>query len=217
MKKLLLFLTTFFTLTVAYGQLNPIKNLQFNCSYETPLNCYELIWSQPNSSLTDTLVGYNIYRNDSLYLFTISTGISCNPCIGNPNTTYCSFMYNPAYFYIHVTAVYNLSHTESVYNDSVYNPGCGLIIGIKENINHNSFSISPNPFSTETTLQIDKTFKDAILTVYNSFGQQVKQIKNIYGDEIILQRDNLPNGLYYIRLTKENKILSAGKIIIIDN
>ena len=76
--------------------------------------------------------------------------------------------------------------------------------------------ISPNPFILETTLQTDKIFKDATLTVYNSFGQQVKQIKNISGQTITLYRDNLPFGLYFIRLTQDNQVITTDKLVITD-
>jgi len=76
--------------------------------------------------------------------------------------------------------------------------------------------IFPNPFSTQTTLQSDKFFKDVTLTAYNSFGQIVKQIKNINGQTITFNRDNLPSGLYFIRLTEENKIYT-DKLVITDN
>jgi hypothetical protein len=79
-----------------------------------------------------------------------------------------------------------------------------------------SVNIFPNPFSTQTTLQTDKLFKDATLTVYNSFGQQVKQINNINGQTITLQRDNLSNGLYFLQLTQDNKIITNDKIVITD-
>lgn len=46
--------------------------------------------------------------------------------------------------------------------------------------------IFPNPFYSYTTLQAINIFKNATLTVYNSFGQQIKQIQNISGKEIIL-------------------------------
>jgi hypothetical protein len=36
------------------------------------------------------------------------------------------------------------------------------------------------------------------------------------GETIILQRDNLPNVVYFIQLTEDNKLLSTEKIIIID-
>jgi|ERR1035437_6446744 PKD repeat protein len=78
-------------------------------------------------------------------------------------------------------------------------------------------SIYPNPFSSSTTLQSDIFFKDATLTIYNSYGQTVKQIKNISGQAVTLTRDNLPSGLYFIRLTQDNKILATDKLVITDN
>jgi SprB repeat/Secretion system C-terminal sorting domain len=194
----------------------PIKNLQFNCKYQTPHNCFSLSWSPPNSSLTDTLVGYNIYRNNSLYLFTTGLGIYCDPCIGSTNTTYCGFMYNPTFFYIHVSAVYNKSHIESAYKDSINNPGCGLIVGVQENTNHNKFQIFPNPFSVQTDIRTENILANATLILLNSFGQVVKQIDNLFGQEIILHRDNLPSGLYFVRLIEGNKTIVADKLVIVD-
>ncbi|MBM3437488.1 MAG: T9SS type A sorting domain-containing protein, partial [Bacteroidetes bacterium] len=74
----------------------------------------------------------------------------------------------------------------------------------------------PNPFSTETTLQTNVNLKDATLTVYNSVVQQVKQIKNISGQAITFHRDNLPSGLYIVRLTEENNIIAEDKLVITD-
>ena len=76
--------------------------------------------------------------------------------------------------------------------------------------------VYPNPFSTQTTLQTSKIFTDATLTVYNSFGQQVKQIKNISGQTITLHLDTLPSGLYFTRLTQGNKIIARNKFVITD-
>ena len=54
----------------------------------------------------------------------------------------------------------------------------GLTTGIVSVINKaNEMYIYPNPFSSQTTLQAGNICKDATLTVYNSFGQQVKQNK----------------------------------------
>lgn len=82
------------------------------------------------------------------------------------------------------------------------------------NLSDGVVTVYPNPFSTQTTLQTDKIFKDAILTVYNSFGQLVKQIKNISGQTITLQRDNLSSGLYFILLTQDSKVITADKLVI---
>jgi len=79
------------------------------------------------------------------------------------------------------------------------------------------FSLFPNPFSTQTTLQTYIFLKSVTLTVYNLYGQQVKQIKNISGQTITLHRDNLACGLYIFRLTQDNKIILTDKFIITDN
>ena len=86
---------------------------------------------------------------------------------------------------------------------------------IPENIYRNkNINVYPNPFSSQTIIKTDKILEDATLTVYNSFGQQVKQMKNISGLEIKLNRENLPSGIYFIQLTEDAKIIAIDKIII---
>jgi hypothetical protein len=75
-------------------------------------------------------------------------------------------------------------------------------------------SISPNPFSTQTVLQIVDFLQNATLTVDNCFGQRVGEIKNINGQRITFNRDNWPPGLYFIRLTQDNKTLAIEKLVI---
>jgi len=111
------------------------------------------------------------------------------------------------------------------YEDSVFGfhdfgiaPSCDFTTPVNDiSKNINQIKVFPNPFFAQTTLRTDNLFKNATLTVYNSFGQEVKQIINISGQSITLNRDNLPSGLYFIRLTQENKTLATGKLIITDN
>ncbi len=77
-------------------------------------------------------------------------------------------------------------------------------------------TVSPNPFSSHTTIKTDKNYKDATMTIYNTLGQKTKIIKNISGQTITLHRDNLPSGLYFLRLTQDNKTITTNKLIIID-
>lgn len=76
--------------------------------------------------------------------------------------------------------------------------------------------VYPNPFSTSTIFQTANFFTNATLTVYNLYGQPVKQIKNFSGQTVTLSRDNLPGGLYFIHLTEDNKIITADKLVITD-
>ncbi|MBI4930325.1 MAG: PKD domain-containing protein [Bacteroidetes bacterium] len=89
-----------------------------------------------------------------------------------------------------------------------------------------NISIYPNPFSTQTTLQIEVPLKNATLTVYNLQGQTVKQYNNITGHSFTLSRDNLPSGLYFIRLSTPSpsgggtqgggSVIATGKLVIAD-
>jgi Secretion system C-terminal sorting domain len=85
---------------------------------------------------------------------------------------------------------------------------------INENKPKKSISIFPNPFISSTNIRTNDILKNATLTIYNAFGQLVKQVKNISGQSFTLSRDNLPSGLYSIRLTEENKTIAVEKLII---
>ena len=45
---------------------------------------------------------------------------------------------------------------------------------------------------------------------------EIKNIKNNSGQTITLNRDNLPNGIYFLQMTQENKIIATEKLIITD-
>ena len=77
-------------------------------------------------------------------------------------------------------------------------------------------NIYPNPFSEETVLQSETAFKNATLLVYNLQGQIVKELANVSGQSIVFHRENLPSGMYLLRLVENNKVLLAGKVIIVD-
>lgn len=84
-------------------------------------------------------------------------------------------------------------------------------------LNRDDILTYPNPFSTQTTLQTATPLQNASLTICNSAGQIVKQIKNISGQTVVFFRDNLPSGLYFLRLTENNKVFSVDKLVIVDN
>lgn len=92
----------------------------------------------------------------------------------------------------------------------------GIALGMENSEIKNDISIFPNPFYAQTTLGVTLFLKNATLTVYNSWGQLVKQVNNISGQSIILQRDNLPGGLYFIRLMQADDLIATDKLVIAD-
>ncbi|MCC6516108.1 MAG: T9SS type A sorting domain-containing protein [Chitinophagales bacterium] len=76
--------------------------------------------------------------------------------------------------------------------------------------------IFPNPFSTHAVLQTSNKLNNATLYLYNSSGQIATKIENINGQAVILLRDNLTSGLYFVFLTQDEKVIATDKLIITD-
>jgi uncharacterized protein (DUF2141 family) len=89
-------------------------------------------------------------------------------------------------------------------------------VGIDEQVNKEALTFHPNPFCSVTTLQFGTILKNACLTVYNAQGQQVRQVKSVAGQTVDFDRDNLPAGIYLIRLTQDNTCYT-GRVVIRDN
>ncbi len=123
-----------------------------------------------------------------------------------------SMYYGKKYIDIDSKYLYACPYTDSVYIFQLdFTLSVPSIIGEKVKI-----SIYPNPFSYQTTLQTTALLDNATINLDNCFGKTVKQIKNISGHTITFNRDNLPSGLYFVRLTQGNKTIFSNKLIIVD-
>ncbi len=91
-----------------------------------------------------------------------------------------------------------------------------IILGIDDIVAPNVFSVFPNPSISSTTINLMGNFKNATLTIYDVFGQPVKQIDNLSDETVTFPRENLQRGLYFISLEEDNKILLVEKLMIID-
>jgi len=75
--------------------------------------------------------------------------------------------------------------------------------------------VHPNPFTTSTTLSIEGSALGATFYLYDQLGRQVKSVA-ITQSETILQRDDLPAGIYFYRLTNREHQLGTGKLVVLD-
>ncbi len=125
---------------------------------------------------------------------------------GATNSTY-TITSSDNYFCI-VSELGCVSDTSNVIN--------ALLTGLSTLENIYRFTIYPNPFSSQTTLRADIFLNNATVSVYNCFGQIAKKIEHISGHTVTLSRDNLLSGIYFIRLTEGNKIITSEKLVITD-
>jgi hypothetical protein len=90
------------------------------------------------------------------------------------------------------------------------------ISSINGNKNNISYTITPNPFSYQTNINLSENTTNSSLIVYNLFGQVISETNNIPGKTVVIERNNLPSGLYNFKLVQNNKILISDKVLVID-
>lgn len=89
-----------------------------------------------------------------------------------------------------------------------------LGIGIKELSTKTSYRIAPNPFKYYTIITLDNVVTNATFNLYNSKGQRIRQLNNISGKQINVERGTLATGIYsFIIQIKDSKALT-GRLCI---
>lgn len=81
----------------------------------------------------------------------------------------------------------------------------------------NYFTINPNPFGQTTQIKysLPNNTTNAVYVIYDLQGKIIKQIKATQGSgTLILSKDNLSNGIYFISLSINNTELQTEKVII---
>jgi hypothetical protein len=95
-----------------------------------------------------------------------------------------------------------------------------LISGSNEVLHPGNSSILnsyPNPFDQSLTIELVLNSKGSVkITLLNQFGQEIQkifdEIKNFGPHSLILETNNLPAGIYYIKLQTDETI-NSRKII----
>jgi endo-1,3-1,4-beta-glycanase ExoK len=80
--------------------------------------------------------------------------------------------------------------------------------GIEKTESNTTFSISPQPFSTFTTLNVKTGSSIEAINIFNSEGKLVEIVKGNNSDKIIFGNELL-NGLYHLQINSNNGIYSA--------
>ena len=88
-----------------------------------------------------------------------------------------------------------------------------ISVNINENSNQANYHFSPSPFVDQTTLNFRAAKQKVTLTLYNLSGQLIRKIDNISGNQVTIQRDGLPSGIYSFMLKTDERIIATGKLL----
>jgi hypothetical protein len=106
---------------------------------------------------------------------------------------------------------FNLSATPNGYNGYIHKMSY-LDVSVKKIDNATDISIYPNP--TNGIINIETTFLDKNLKieVYNNLSELLFEQKSV-GKTNQINLSNLSNGIYFIKLISDEKVLKTQKII----
>ena len=203
MKSIALTFTIFLTFFLqSNGQINPVNNLTWDHWYEFPNNYFILEWEEPDLPHNE-LIGYNVYRENELFIFVTDTSIF-NLTQGSNCGGEDFLLYNIGNgFFAHVVAVYNPGAVESTYTETIFIDGPVLDVNDFE---RRKAMLYPNP--TNGILNIVNENLTKIL-IFNISGKVIKEFE----PNTRIDLSDMSNGIYLIKLISDEGTFT-DKIII---
>jgi hypothetical protein len=88
------------------------------------------------------------------------------------------------------------------------------VTGIKQSEKSSSDMIYPNPFSSNCILRLDGNPSiEKELVISDASGKMVRRAK-FSGNTLTIERENLTTGMYYYRVSTQDKVLCSGSMLI---
>ncbi len=86
-------------------------------------------------------------------------------------------------------------------------------LGIKNIEDLNKLTISPNPFTSQTTISFKRELKNGTIKIVDLVGKEVKSYQ-FSGTKINIEKGELQSGVYFIQVFSEKEFLANEKIEI---
>ena len=86
-------------------------------------------------------------------------------------------------------------------------------VGVTEINNANSVSISPNPFTAQTVITFSNEQKNTTVKIIDVVGKEIKT-QTFSGKQLIIEKGELNNGIYFVQITDENRNTIIKKIVV---
>lgn len=99
-------------------------------------------------------------------------------------------------------------------NDTCYLPYPCPMSSAPDIEKEESFQLSPNPATDFISIQTQNDLNSATIEILTIDGRTVQIMNTIRGNRIEIPTDQLPNGVYFLRVTDEEKFLKSERFVI---
>jgi hypothetical protein len=158
-----------------------------------------------------TLGFTNPSANDYSLLSSATLAVNTGTTAGNTNT---GFSLIPTKAYTSFTSA-SASRTVSgsAIDRGAYEYNFPSTVGIKKIELDQNVSIYPNPFSQQTTIKFSTEQNHTCITLSDLAGKKVRII-DFSGDQLVVEKGELKNGLYFMEMINENKTILTKLILV---
>ncbi len=84
--------------------------------------------------------------------------------------------------------------------------------GIRPIFNADWVRIFPNPFTSEILIEFKVIQKSSLIRIIDASGNEIRKI-DFYGNQLILEREGMPKGLYFVQVIDPQHNILSRKII----
>ena len=195
---------------------NPTYNNFFELGTGTSCFAYFAVYPNPVGSHNYKIVNLSTGIPPVTYLWDFGDGNTSTSQY--PTHVYASIGDYQVCLTINDSAGCQNTYCDSVLSADTINIMSPIVAGVPTITNNQNTIVSlyPNPFSNSCTIRFDgNNLINAELKVYDLLGQEVKSVYLGSNKQIILNRDNLPSGMYFYRLIQnKTEVISNGKFVI---
>ena len=91
--------------------------------------------------------------------------------------------------------------------------GFAIGVGIHENQAPQAGKLFPNPATSYSVLTLEEPASDATIELYDAGGKLVQTINNVNGTIVRIERNDLPAGVYFVKLISQDEEIIVQKIV----
>jgi len=173
------------------------ENNQFPNNSKTQFNRGTLENTVVANLATKNLTGYKLYRNATIYQE-----------FDNTITTFVDSNLDDGIYKYYISAIYTGDEESRPTNQISVNVG----VSIRE-IYENNFTVYPNPNNGVFYINSTENLEKSEIKIYNCKGEIINTYEQNLNQNTKLNLENLPKGIYFIKIISENKNFTE-KIII---
>lgn len=94
-------------------------------------------------------------------------------------------------------------------------PACDLSVGTNNIVLQRTLKVNPNPFRNRAFLEFDNPNNEAFnLVVTDLNGRVVRTMTSISGERVLIERENLPEGMYFATLSGKDGDFATTKLVV---